>query len=94
MRGKQVDAKQQELFRKQEMLKLAEKRLGNADSKTMQNGAQELCQKRDELLQTVIELQNEIKAVESMRDDLQAKLKQQMTEVVLCEKMIENFGRI
>lgn len=73
---------------------LQEKQLREADAANIRKGAEELTEKRDELLQEVIELQNEIRGLEARKGELQVKLKRRMTEVVLCEKMIGHFGKL
>ncbi len=70
-----------------------EKLLWEAGSADMRKGAQELETKRDELLQEVLELQNELAGLETRKGELQTRLKHRMTTVVVCEKMIENFGK-
>jgi len=74
-------------------LELARKRLGKTDSENMQRSAQELCQKRDELLQEILEIKIRLTAGESDGGLLDEKMKRCMTEVVLCEKMIDSFGK-
>ncbi len=108
MARKPNDVKQQELFRKQERLEKAEKKLMAADGDVIREGARKLGTKRDELLQEAIEMENQIALLEKQKADAGEKLealaaqrmevdkqlKQRLTKVVICEKMIENFGRI
>ena len=74
-------------------LEHAIKLMGNADSNCMRTGAQKLCLKRDELLQEILEIKIRMNAGEHDGGMLEEKMKRCMTEVVLCEKMIENFGK-
>lgn len=80
-----LDVSQAELFRVQ-------KKLEATDSQTLQEGAKQLSERRDELLQEIMDLQNEISGLETKKETLKESLKHKMTEVVLCEKMIGNFG--
>ena len=82
------------MAKKEVSKELEGKRLREADLANMRNGAQELAVKRDELLQEIIELQTEIGGLEARKDELQTRLKQRMTGVVLCEKMIGHFGKL
>lgn len=75
-------------------LEAATKKLTKMDSQTMVSSAQELCQKRDELLQEILEIKIKLAAGEHDGGLNEERMKRCMTEVVLCEKMIGNFGRI
>jgi len=67
-------------------------RLAKMDANRFKQSAEELKTKRDTLLQEVLEIKNRIANGNGTTvDDI--KLKHYMTEVVLCEKLIGNFGK-
>jgi len=76
-----------------EKLAAARKRMEKTDFGEMRKGMQDLCFKRDVILQEIIEAKNRIDELETERCVLEQQLKRQTMQVVVCEKMIEKFGK-
>lgn len=68
------------------------KKVGKFDGKTLHEGMEKLTTRRDELLQEVLEAQNKLAELERQSDAESTKLKRCLTQIVLCEKMMQNFG--
>ena len=75
------------------MILAAKKKMEKKDFAMMHKEIQDLCFKRDAILQEIIEAKNRIAILDEERCVLEVKLKRQTMQVVVCEKMIEKFGK-
>lgn len=73
--------------------KEAFRKIGKSDNASFAEGASSLAQKRDVLLQEVLEVKNRLAIMDAEREEMRKKLEHKLSQIILCEKMIETFGK-